>query len=59
MVLELVKNATGAGHASIVKSHGLGMYTVLTSSTDNYGRTVMRRYRAVVQGEKLAHLRGL
>lgn len=59
MVLELVKNATGAAHVSMVRDFGGNRFEVLASGTDAYGRTLMRRYRATVRDGELSHLRGM
>lgn len=59
MVLELVKTATGATNAAMVRDFGGDRFEVLVSGRDAYGRIIMRRYRAVVRDGKLAHLHGM
>ena len=59
VVCQLVKTETNADSVSLVRFFGLGMYEVLASHRDAYGRTIIRRYRAVVQDDKLTALRGL
>lgn len=59
MVLELVKSATGAENVTMVRDFGGNRFEVLAAGKDRYGRTLMRRFRAVVRDGELAHLRGL